>query len=110
MGSSYLVDSSSYRTYPPYGLDGALDSKSSSDSSSPTNKGGEEKRPEKSTAVASRLIAAGIGQKAPRRTKEQREYDQAMKIQEKKKRDQAKDDLKKKEEEKKQALNDVWGD
>ena len=48
---------------------------------------GEERRPEKSTAVASRLIAAGIGQKAPKRTKEEREYDAAIKAQERKRRD-----------------------
>ncbi len=68
------------------------------------------KRPEKSVAVASRLIAAGIGQKAPRRTKEQREYDQAMKIQEKKKRDQAKAEEAQKKAEVEKAKRDIWGD
>jgi hypothetical protein len=56
------------------------------------------------------LIAAGIGQKAPKRTKEQREYDQALKIQEKKKRDQAKEEEERKKQEKEKALRDVWGD
>lgn len=71
---------------------------------------GDERRPDKTTSVASRLIAAGIGQKAPKRTKEQREYDQAMKLQEKKKRDQAKEDEERKKREKEQAQKDIWGD
>lgn len=69
-----------------------------------------EKRPEKTTAIASRLIAAGIGQKAPRRTEEQRRYDQAIKMQEKKKRDQAKADEERKKQEKVQAQKDIWED
>lgn len=71
---------------------------------------GEERRPDKTTSVASRLIAAGIGQKAPKRTKEQREYDQAMKLQEKKKRDQAREEEERKKREKEQAQKDIWGD
>ncbi|KAK4507699.1 hypothetical protein PRZ48_001434 [Zasmidium cellare] len=71
---------------------------------------GDERRPDKTTSVASRLIAAGIGQKAPKRTKEQREYDQAMKVQEKKKRDQAKEEEERKRREKEQAQKDIWGD
>jgi cell division protein FtsN len=91
-------------------LDGNANSTPSSGASTPGSRGGEEKRPEKSTAVASRLIAAGIGQKAPKRTKEQREYDQAMKVQEKKKRDQAREEEERKRREKEKALKDVWGD
>ena len=72
--------------------------------------GSDDKRPEKSTAVASRLIAAGLGQKAPKRTKEQREYDNAMKVQEKKKRDAAKDEEKRRVEEREKAKRDMWGD
>lgn len=72
--------------------------------------GSEERRPDKTTSVASRLIAAGIGQKAPKRTKEQREYDQAMKLQEKKKQDQAKEEEERKKREKEQAQKDIWGD
>ncbi|KAK5164839.1 uncharacterized protein LTR77_009503 [Saxophila tyrrhenica] len=70
----------------------------------------EDKRPEKSTAVASRLIAAGIGQKAPKRTKEQREYEQAMKVQEKKRRDAVKAEEERKRVERERAVRDVWGD
>lgn len=69
-----------------------------------------DRRPEKTTSVASRLIAAGIGQKAPRRTQEQREYDQAMKLQEKKKRDAAKDEALRAQREKEKAQLAVWED
>lgn len=99
-----------YQTFPPYGFDGSFDDQDSGLRSPPARGGGEERRPEKSTAVASRLIAAGIGQKAPRRTKEQREYDQAMKIQEKKKRDQAKADEERRRMEKERAKQAIWDD
>lgn len=46
------------------------------------------KRPDKTTATASRMIAAGLGLKAPRRTAEEREYDKAMKDKERKRRDE----------------------
>lgn len=105
---------SPYTTLPTSGYDGAISSNSSSGASTPSRRvaaaGNEEKRPEKSTAVASRLIAAGLGQRTPKRTKEQREYDQAMKVQEKKKRDAARDEEKRKEEEKEKAKRDIWGD
>jgi len=67
-------------------------------------------RPEKSTAVASRLIAAGIGQKAPRRTKEEREYDAAMRAQERKKREDAKAAEERKVVESERMKREVWGD
>lgn len=103
--------SSTHTTLPPQGYDSA--SNSSSGASTPAHRaaaGGEDKRPEKSTAVASRLIAAGLGQKAPKRTKEQREYDQAMKVQEKRKRDAVREEERRREQEKERAKRDMWGD
>ncbi|TKA63330.1 hypothetical protein B0A55_12469 [Friedmanniomyces simplex] len=103
-----------YQTFPPYGFQGDDEDESIPTRSSASAVGragaGDERRPEKSTAVASRLIAAGIGQKAPRRTKEQREYDQAMKVQEKKRRDQAKSEEERKREEKERAKRAIWDD
>jgi len=99
-----------YQTFPPYGLDSSFDDVGSGTGSPPNGRGSEERRPEKSTAVASRLIAAGIGQKAPRRTPEQREYDQAMKVQEKKRRDQAKAEEARKQAEKEKARQAIWDD
>ncbi|KAK4540568.1 hypothetical protein LTR36_009098 [Oleoguttula mirabilis] len=97
-----------YQTFPPYGFDGVFDEQDNSARSPPVRAVGEERRPEKSTAVASRLIAAGIGQKAPRRTKEQREYDQAVKVQEKKRRDQAKAEEERKRGESEKAKRAIW--
>ncbi|KXS99694.1 hypothetical protein AC578_9922 [Pseudocercospora eumusae] len=94
------------KSFGPLQFDGALDSVAESS----LGYQGEEKRPEKTTAVASRLIAAGIGQKAPKRTKEQREYDQAMKVQEKQKRDQARAEEDRKRREAEQAKKAIWDD
>lgn len=100
-----------YQTFPPYGFhDGTYDDQGSGARSPPVRGYDEERRPEKSTAVASRLIAAGIGQKAPRRTKEQKEYDQSMKMQEKKRRDQAKAEEERKRMEKEKAKQAIWDD
>lgn len=87
-------------------FDGAFDNTTASRSSNTS----EERRPDKTTSVASRMIAAGIGQKAPKRTQEQREYDQAMKIQEKKKREQAKEEEERKKREKARAQAAIWDD
>ncbi|TKA28634.1 hypothetical protein B0A50_02961 [Salinomyces thailandicus] len=111
--SSKTMEGSPYQTFPPYGMGGPLQDRHSGTGSSLAQRaagGGEEKRPEKSTAVASRLIAAGIGRRPPRRTKEQREYDQAMRIQEKKKRDQAKAEEEKKVAERQKAKAAIWDD
>lgn len=69
-----------------------------------------EKRPEKTTSTAARLIAAGLGQRAPRRTEEERKYDQAMKVQEKKRRDAAKAEEERKKAELEQAKKSIWED
>lgn len=105
--SSKTTQGLPYQTFPPYGFDGVSEEH---DDRSPVRRAGDDRRPEKSTAVASRLIAAGIGQKAPRRTKEQREYDQAMKVQEKKRREQAKVDEERKKMEKEKAKQAIWDD
>lgn len=93
--------------YQPFNFDGASFEAAPR---SATTGGNEDRRPDKTTSVASRLIAAGIGQKAPKRTKEQREYDQAMRVQEKKKRDQAQAEEERRKKEKEQAQKDIWGD
>ncbi|KAI5369855.1 hypothetical protein Slin15195_G007330 [Septoria linicola] len=89
---------------------GPLSYETTSTEPSPRSSDAPERRPEKTTAVASRLIAAGLGQRAPKRTPEQREYDQAMKIQEKKKRDQAKAEEERKLQEKEAAKKAMWDD
>ena len=68
---------SPYQTLPPYGMSGSADDSGARSSSTrsplPSRGTGEpEKRPEKTTATAARLIAAGLGQRAPRRTEMRR--------------------------------------
>ncbi|KAL1638229.1 hypothetical protein SLS56_000037 [Neofusicoccum ribis] len=72
--------------------------------------GGPARRPEKTTSVAARMIAAGIGSRAPKRTEEEREYDRVMREKERKRRDKEREEAslaKQKEEEAKKA---VWDD
>lgn len=106
---------SPYQTLPPYGMNGSIDDASGSGRSTPpSRRGGDgeqsDKRPEKTTATAARLIAAGLGQRAPRRTEEERKYDQAMKVQEKKRRDAAKAEEERKKAELEQAKKSIWED
>lgn len=77
---------------------------------SSTGVGADEKRPEKSTAVASRLIAAGLGVRAPRRTEEQREYDRAIREQERKKKEKEQEEERRKVQEREKAKAAMWGD
>lgn len=108
--SPSVVRSSQYSSHGPLSFDGALESVDTDLLRVNSPATASDKRPEKTTAVASRLIAAGLGQRAPRRTPEQREYDQAMKLQEKKKRDQAKAEEERKLREKEQAKKAIWED
>lgn len=65
-----------------------------------------ERRPEKTTSVAARMIAGSLGVRAPKRTEEQREFDKAVKEKEKKRRAEEKE--KAEQEEKLKAS--VWED
>ena len=68
----------------------------------------ERRRPEKSTAVAGRLIAAGLGVRAPKKTDEQRAYDRAIKEQEIKRKNREKAAKEKEKEEAEKAKSAVW--
>ncbi|KAK4193949.1 hypothetical protein QBC35DRAFT_10529 [Podospora australis] len=68
------------------------------------------KRPEKTDAVARRMIAAGLGLKAPRATEEQRAYDKAVREKERKRREEERELARKKEEEAAKAKQAVWDD
>jgi len=65
-------------------------------------------RPEKTNAVASRLIAGALGVKAPRRTEEQRAYDKAMRDKEEKKRTAEREQKRADEERRERAKRDIW--
>jgi len=66
------------------------------------------RRPEKSTAVAGRLIAAGLGMKAPKKTEEQRAYDKAVRENEIRRRVKEKEAKEKEREDAHKARSAVW--
>jgi hypothetical protein len=68
------------------------------------------KRPEKTDAVARRMIAAGLGMKVPKQTEEQKAYDRAVREKERKRRQQEKEEQKKKEAELEKARQAIWED
>lgn len=65
-------------------------------------------RPEKQTAVAGRLIAGALGVRAPKKTEEQRQYDNAMKEKELKRRNKERGNHKRETEEAEKAKAAIW--
>lgn len=70
----------------------------------------EKKRPEKTDAVARRMIASALGVKAPKLTEEQRAYERAMRDKERKKREAEKEEEKRRKAEAEQAKIAMWED
>lgn len=68
------------------------------------------RRPEKTDAVARRLIAAGLGLKAPKQTEEQRAYQKSVREQERKRRDDERAEQQKRAEASERAKAAVWED
>lgn len=68
------------------------------------------KRPEKTDAVARRMIASALGVKVPKQTEEQKQYDRAMREKERATREREKELQRKKEEEAAKARQAVWED
>ncbi|PHH72039.1 hypothetical protein CDD80_4816 [Ophiocordyceps camponoti-rufipedis] len=69
-----------------------------------------DRRPEKTDAVARRMIAAGLGLKAPKQTAEQSAYQKSIREQERKRRDQQRADEQKRKEEAEKAKAAIWDD
>ncbi|KOS18354.1 hypothetical protein ESCO_003186 [Escovopsis weberi] len=69
-----------------------------------------EKRPEKTDAVARRMIAAGLGLKAPKQTEEQKAYQKAIKEQEKKRKELDRVEEQRRREMTEKAKAAVWDD
>lgn len=67
-------------------------------------------RPEKTTSAASRMIAAGLGVRAPAKSEEQKQYDKAIRDKERKARDADKEAKRKAEESKTKAGQAMWDD
>lgn len=80
------------------------------DSGAGSGVGGVEKRPEKTTAVAGRMIAGALGVRAPRRTEEEREFDRAMREKERKRRAGEKEREKRESDEREARRKAVWDD
>jgi hypothetical protein len=74
------------------------------------SKGGLDKRPEKTTAVAGRLIAGALGVRAPKRTDEEREFDRVMREKERKRRAEEKEREKREKEETEARKKAIWDD
>jgi hypothetical protein len=68
------------------------------------------RRPEKTDAVARRMIAAGLGLKAPRQTEEQRAYQRSVREQEKKRREAQRAEEERLREAAERAKAAVWED
>ena len=79
----------------------------SASSSSPRRS---ETRPEKTDAVARRMIAGALGVRAPKKTEEGRQYEKAVKDRERRKRDQEREAQRRAEEDTQRAKAAVWGD
>lgn len=77
---------------------------------SPAGRIAADRRPEKQTAVAGRLIAGALGIRAPKRTEEQRAYDRAVKEQEIKRRNEEREKAVKAREEEERAKAAIWDD
>ncbi|KAL5002734.1 hypothetical protein BDV10DRAFT_181448 [Aspergillus recurvatus] len=88
-----------------YGADSASRSRSTSASTSARDPN---RRPEKQTAVAGRLIAGALGIRAPKRTEEQRAYDRAVKEQEIRRRNREREEAARIKEEDEKAKAAVW--
>lgn len=71
---------------------------------------GPARRPEKTDAVARRLIAGALGVRAPKMTEEQRAYEKAAREKEVKRRNAEREAAKRAEEEKERAKAAVWDD
>ncbi len=71
---------------------------------------GPARRPEKTDAVARRMIASALGVKVPRQTDEQKAYDKALRETERKRRDEERMADKKKQDELDKAKKAIWED
>lgn len=99
----------------PQNNEGFMSRKWETDSGRPTARYGQadqssvEKRPEKSTATANRMIAGALGIKAPKKTEEQKQYDKATREAEIKRRAREKEAKEQERLADEQAKADIWG-
>jgi hypothetical protein len=72
--------------------------------------GAQAARPEKTDAVARRMIAGALGMRAPKLTEEQKNYDKAVREKERKRREEEKAAQRRREEEAAKAKAAMWDD
>lgn len=68
------------------------------------------RRPDKTDAMAKRMIAGALGVRAPKRSEEQKEYDKAIKEKETKRREKEKEDKVREQAEKERQKQAIWDD
>ncbi|KAI0098234.1 hypothetical protein GGR51DRAFT_435330 [Nemania sp. FL0031] len=71
---------------------------------------GATRRPEKTDAVARRMIASALGVRAPRQTEEQKAYDRSVREKERKRREEEREAERRRVEEVQKAKAAVWDD
>ncbi|KAF2971101.1 hypothetical protein GQX73_g2463 [Xylaria multiplex] len=71
---------------------------------------GAARRPEKTDAVARRMIASALGVRAPKQTEEQKAYDRAVRDKERKKLDEEREAERKRKEKAEEAKAAMWND
>ncbi|KAK0104728.1 hypothetical protein ONS95_004999 [Cadophora gregata] len=98
--TSFARDTTFVNPYGYGGIDGVAEARSERPSS----------RPEKTDAVAKRMIAGALGVKAPKKTEEQKAYDKAIKEKEMKRRNQEKEAAVRAKEDAERAKAAVWDD
>ena len=70
----------------------------------------EKNRPEKSTAAAARMIAAGLGVRAPKKTEEMRRYERAVRERERGRIEREREEKSRGEREREEAQRAIWED
>jgi hypothetical protein len=68
------------------------------------------RRPEKTDAVARRMIAGALGVKAPKATEEQKAYERAVREKERRRREEERDAERRRQEEAERAKAAIWND
>ncbi|KAI0542969.1 hypothetical protein GGR58DRAFT_450171 [Xylaria digitata] len=71
---------------------------------------GAARRPEKTDAVARRMIASALGVRAPKQTEEQKAYDRAVREKERKKREEEREAERKRKEKAEETKAAMWND
>ncbi|KAI1386180.1 uncharacterized protein F4822DRAFT_431054 [Hypoxylon trugodes] len=106
------VDGSGFNAPPPTPISPSVSSTSTPPWQGPISPISEEggRRPEKTDAVARRMIASALGVRAPRPTEEQRAYDRAVREKERKRREEEKEAEKRRKEEAERAKAAIWED